>query len=142
MLIQLQSKHLAILELELELPAIEPWIVLVDDAMVVGADDNDVRGVVVLRTCEVVNVVSSDNAVTILIANLLAVDLVAIVVEPLQGQDLLSAKCHGFSSKFMFFLRVPALKPSGDSLKVNKNLSHFIKIKIVSTNKVVPKMPV
>ena len=49
---------------------------------------------------------------------------------------------EGFSSKFMFFLRVPALKPSGDSLKFNKNLNHFIKIKIVSTNKVVPKMPV
>ncbi len=29
-----------------------------------------------------------------------------------------------------------------DSLKVNKNLSHFIQIKILSTNKVVPKMPV
>jgi len=83
MLIQLQSKYLAIFELELELPAIEPWIVLVDDAMVVGADDNDVRGVVVLRTCEVVNVVSLDNAVAILIANLFATDLVAIVVEPL-----------------------------------------------------------
>ena len=49
---------------------------------------------------------------------------------------------EGFSSKFMFFLRVPALKPSGDSLKVNKNLSHFIQIKILFTNKVVPKMPV
>ena len=49
---------------------------------------------------------------------------------------------EGFSSKCMFFLRVPALKPSGDSLKFNKNLNHFIKIKIVSTNKVVPKMPV
>ena len=103
MLIQLQSKYLAIFELELELPAIEPWIVLVDDAMVVGADDNDVRGVVVLRTCEVVNVVSLDNAVAILIANLLAADLVAIVVEPLQGQDSLSAKCHGFSSIICFF---------------------------------------
>ena len=69
--------------------------------MVVGADDNDVRGVVVLRTCEVVNVVSLDNAVVI--ANLLAADLVAIVVEPLQGQDSLSAKCHGFSSIICFF---------------------------------------
>ena len=49
---------------------------------------------------------------------------------------------EGFSSKFMFFLRVPALKPSGDSLKFNKNLNHFIQIKIISTNKVVPKMPV
>ena len=28
-----------------------------DNAVVVGADDNDVRGVVVLRTCEVVDVV-------------------------------------------------------------------------------------
>ena len=57
MLIQLQPQHLAILELELELPAIEPRIVLVDNAMVVGTDDNDVRGVVVLRTGEVVDVV-------------------------------------------------------------------------------------
>ena len=103
MLIQLQSKYLAIFELELELPAIEPWIVLVDDPVVVRTDDNDVRGVVVLRTCEVVNVVSLDNAVAILIANLLAADLVAIVVEPLQGQDSLSAKCHGFSSIICFF---------------------------------------
>ena len=57
MLIQLKPQHLAILELELELPAVEPRIVLVDDAMVVRTDDNDVRGVVVLRTGEVVDVV-------------------------------------------------------------------------------------
>jgi len=57
MLIQLQPQHLAILELELELPAVEPRIVLVDDAMVVRTDDNDVCGVIVLRTGEVVNVV-------------------------------------------------------------------------------------
>ena len=55
--------------------------------MVVRADDNDVRGVVVLRTGEVVNVVGLDNAVAIRVANLLAANLVAIVVEPLQGQD-------------------------------------------------------
>ena len=57
MLIQLQSQHLAILELELELLAIKPRIILVDNAVVVRADDNDVRGVVVLRTGEVVDVV-------------------------------------------------------------------------------------
>ena len=57
MLIQLQPQHLAIFELELELFAIEPRIVLVDNAVVVGADDNDVRGVVVLRTGKVVDVV-------------------------------------------------------------------------------------
>ena len=57
MLIQLQPQYLAIFELELELLAIEPWIVLVDNTMVVRADDNDVRGVVVLRTGEVVDVV-------------------------------------------------------------------------------------
>ena len=57
MLIQLKPQHLAILELELELLAIEPRIVLVDNTMVVGTDDNDVRGVVVLRTGEVVDVV-------------------------------------------------------------------------------------
>jgi len=55
--------------------------------MVVGTDDNDVRGVVVLRTSEIVDVVGLDNAVAILVANPLAADLVAIVVEPLQGQD-------------------------------------------------------
>jgi len=57
MFIQLQPQHLAILELELELLAIEPRIVLVDNTMAVRADDNDVRGVVVLRTGEVVDVV-------------------------------------------------------------------------------------
>ena len=87
MLIKLKPQHLAIFKLELELFAIEPWIVLVDNPMVIGTDDNDVRGVVVLRTGEVVNVMGLDNAVTILVANFLAADLVAIVVEPLQGQD-------------------------------------------------------
>ena len=87
MLIQLQPQHLAIIELELELLAIELRIVLVDNAMVVGTDDNDVRGVVVLRTGEVVNVVGLDNAIAIRVANLLAADLVALVVEQLQGQD-------------------------------------------------------
>ena len=43
MLIQLQPQYLAILEVELELLAIEVRIVLVDDAVVIGADDNDVR---------------------------------------------------------------------------------------------------
>ena len=57
MLIQLQPQYLAILKLELELFAVESRIGLVDDPMVVGTDDNDVRGVVVLRTVEVVNVV-------------------------------------------------------------------------------------
>ena len=47
---QLLSQHLAIFELELELFAVERRIILVDDAMVVRTDDNDVRGVVVLRT--------------------------------------------------------------------------------------------
>ena len=85
MLIQFQLQHLAIFELELELLSIEPRIVLVDNPVVVLADDNDVCGVVLLRTGEVVNVVGLDNAVAILVANLLAADLVAIVVEPLLG---------------------------------------------------------
>ena len=87
MLIKLQPQHLAIFKLELELFAIKPRIVLVDNPVVVRTDDNDVRGVVVLRTGEVVDVVSLDNAVAILVANFLAANLVAIVVEPLQGQD-------------------------------------------------------
>ena len=57
MFIQLQPQYLTIWELEQELLAIEPWIVLVDDTVVIRADDNDVRGVVVLRTGEVVDVV-------------------------------------------------------------------------------------
>ena len=57
MFIQFQPQNLAILELELELLAIKPRIILVDDAVVVRADDNDVRGVVVLRMGEVVNLV-------------------------------------------------------------------------------------
>lgn len=61
MLIQLQPQHLAIIELELELLAIELRIVLVDNAMVVGTDDNDVRGVVVLRTGEVVDVLKGQQ---------------------------------------------------------------------------------
>ena len=56
MLIQLKPQHLAILKLELELFAVESRIVLVDDPVVVRTDDNDVRGVVVLRTSEVVDV--------------------------------------------------------------------------------------
>ena len=87
MFIQLQPQYLTIWELELELFAIKQRIILVDDAMVVRADDNDIRGVVVLRTGEVVNVVGLDNAIAIRVANLLAANLVAIVVEPLQGQD-------------------------------------------------------
>ena len=83
MFIQLQPQHLTILELELKHFAIEPRIVLVDDTVVIGADDNDVRGVIVLRTGEVVDVVGLDNAIAILVANLLAANLVAIVVEPL-----------------------------------------------------------
>ena len=60
MFIQLQPQYLTIWELELELSAIEPRIVLVDDTVVIGADDNDVRGVIVLRTGEVVDVVGCD----------------------------------------------------------------------------------
>ena len=55
MFIQLQPQHLTIRELELILLAIEPWIVLVDNPMVIEADDNTVRGVVVLRTSDTGN---------------------------------------------------------------------------------------
>lgn len=47
MFIQLQPQYLTIWELELELLAVEVWIVLVDDTVVIGTDDNDVRGVVI-----------------------------------------------------------------------------------------------
>ena len=61
MLIQLQPQHLSILELELELLAVEVRIILVDDAVVIGTDNNDVRGVVVLRTGEIVDVVGCEQ---------------------------------------------------------------------------------
>ena len=57
MFIQLQPQHLAIFKLKLEFLAIEHRIILVDNAMVIGADDNDIRRVVVLRTGEVADVV-------------------------------------------------------------------------------------
>ena len=64
MLKQLQPQHLTIFKLKLELPTVEMRIVLVDDSMIIRADDNDVRRVVVLRTGEVVKVriVSSQAA--------------------------------------------------------------------------------
>lgn len=49
MFIQLQPKDLAILELKLELLAVEVWVVLMDNAMVIRTDDNDIRRIVVLR---------------------------------------------------------------------------------------------
>ena len=55
MLIKLQPQHLAIFKLELELFAIKPRIVLVDNPVVVRTDDNDVRGLVVLRTSDTGN---------------------------------------------------------------------------------------
>ena len=61
MLIQLKPQHLAIFELELEFLAIKPQIIRVDNAVVVRADDNDVRGVVVLRTGEIVDVVGCEQ---------------------------------------------------------------------------------
>ena len=79
MFIQLQLQNLAILKLELELLAVEVRVVLVDNPVVIGADDNDIRRIVVLRTSEVINMMSFNNAVAILVANLLAADLVAIV---------------------------------------------------------------
>ena len=63
MFIQLQPQYLTIWELELELFAIEHRIILVDNAMVVGTDDNDVRGVVVLRTSKVIDVVGREQRV-------------------------------------------------------------------------------
>ena len=87
MLIQLQSQHLTILKLELELLAIEVRVVLVDDTVIVGTDDNDIRRVVVLRTSEVIDVVSFHHAIAIGFANLLATNLVAIVVELLEHTD-------------------------------------------------------
>ena len=48
---------------------------------------NGVCGVVVLRTGEVVDVVSLDNAAAMLVVTLLTADLVAIVVEPFLSKD-------------------------------------------------------
>ena len=58
-----------------------------DDAVVVGTDDNDVGGVIVLRTGEVVNMMGLYHAVAVFAANLLATNLVAIVIMFLQHLD-------------------------------------------------------
>ena len=87
MLIQLQSQYLTILEFELELFVVEVWIILVDDAVVVGTDDNDVCRVVVMRPSEVINVMSLYHAIAILLTNLLATNLVAIAIELLEHAD-------------------------------------------------------
>ena len=55
MIIQLQPHHLSIQELELELIAVEVRVVLMNNTMVIGADNYDIRGVVVLRTGEIGN---------------------------------------------------------------------------------------
>lgn len=49
--------------------------------MIIRADDNDVRGIIVLRKGEVVDVVSLDNTVAILVTNLLAANLVTTGVD-------------------------------------------------------------
>ena len=87
MLIQLQSQNLTIFELELELLSIEYRIVFVDNTMVVGADNNDIRGIVVLRACKVVYMVGFNNAIAIFVANSLATNLIAIIVELLKCED-------------------------------------------------------
>ena len=61
MFIQLQPQYLTIWELELKLFTIEHRIILVDNAMVIGTNDNDVRGVVVLRMGEIVDVVGCEQ---------------------------------------------------------------------------------
>jgi len=61
MLKQLQPQYLTVLKLKLELLPVEPRIVLVDNPVVVWADDNDIRRVVVLRTGEVIDVVRTQQ---------------------------------------------------------------------------------
>lgn len=87
MLKQLQPQHLAIWELKLELPTIESRIVLMDNPMIVRTDDNDIRGIVVLRCGEVINVVGLHHAVAIFATYALAAYLIAVVVELFQLAD-------------------------------------------------------
>ena len=87
MLIQLQPQDLPIRKFELEFVAVEAGVVLVDNAVVVGTDDYDVGGVVVLRMGEVVDVVRLHHAVAITLAYLLAADLVAVSVKFLEHSD-------------------------------------------------------
>lgn len=81
MFIQFQRQDLTIFELKPILLAIEDGIVLVDDAMIIRTDDNDIRRVVILRTGKVIDVMSLNYAIAIFIANLLTTNLVSIVVE-------------------------------------------------------------
>ena len=94
MFIQLQPQYLTIWELELELPAVELRVVLKDDAVVVGADDNDVGRVVVPRTGEVVDMVSLYHAVAIVAPNALTAKCQGTVTshrcKPLFPQELQS----------------------------------------------------
>jgi hypothetical protein len=67
--------------------------------MIILADNNDDRGIIVLRKGEVVDVVSLDNTVAILVANL----LVAIVVDRFRVKMMLRSirrylTCRRFSS--------------------------------------------
>lgn len=87
MVIQFQLQHLAVGELKLELLAIERRIVPMDDAVVVGADDYDVGGVVVLRIGKVVNMMCLYYAIAVFAANLLASYLVAIIIVFLKHLD-------------------------------------------------------
>ena len=58
---QFQLQYFTILKFKLIFLAIELGIVLVDDAMIVWTDDNDVRRVVVLRMGEIVDVVGCEQ---------------------------------------------------------------------------------
>ena len=61
MLKQFQSQHLAIRKLKLEFLAVESRVILMDDAMVIRTDDNDICGVVVLRRGEIVDMVGCEQ---------------------------------------------------------------------------------
>ena len=105
MFIQLQPQYLSILKLKLEFLAIEHRIVLVDDTMVVGTDDNNVRRIIVLRTGEVVDVMGLDNTITILVTYPLTANLVAIIVKTLQSQDDAAVYLTILYQSFLFFNR-------------------------------------
>lgn len=81
MLIQLQLQNLTVSKFKLEFLAIKVWIIRMDDAMVIRANNNYICRVVVLRLCEIVDVVSLHHTITILAPYLFATNFITIVIE-------------------------------------------------------------
>ena len=68
-------------QIQTDIPLYWNGVILVNETMIVGADDDNVCRIIVLRFCEVVNMMCLDYAAAIFVANLLSTNLVAVIVE-------------------------------------------------------------